>query len=146
MYKWREGATCRIAQSAPTIVLVMWWSNQHYLDCFKFSSSFVLGLVCLHFFEDSSWHCVRWSTCHGYNLVIMWLTSIWWCMRAKLLQFCPTLCNTIDCSLPDSPIHGISQARILRWVAMPSSRGSSWPRDGTHVSYVSCIDRQVLYH
>ena len=41
---------------------------------------------------------------------------------------------------------GILQARILEWIAMPSSRGSSWPRDGTHVSCVSCIGRQVLYH
>ena len=40
----------------------------------------------------------------------------------------------------------IFQVRILKWVAMPSSRGSSQPRDGTHISYVSCIDRQVLYH
>ena len=39
----------------------------------------------------------------------------------------------------------ILQARVLEWVAMPSSRGSSWPRDETHVSYVSCTGRQVLY-
>ena len=42
-------------------------------------------------------------------------------------------------------IHGILQARILEWVAMPSSRGSSQPRDRTHVSYVSCIGRQVFF-
>ena len=41
---------------------------------------------------------------------------------------------------------GILQARILEWIAMPSSRGSSRPRDQTHISYVSCIGRQVLYH
>ena len=41
---------------------------------------------------------------------------------------------------------GILQARILEWVAMPSSRGSSPPRDGTRISYVSCIGRWVLYH
>ena len=41
---------------------------------------------------------------------------------------------------------GILQARILEWVAMPSSRGSSQPREGTQVSYVSCIGRRVLYH
>ena len=43
-------------------------------------------------------------------------------------------------------VHGILQARILEWVAMPSSRGSSWPRDWTHVSYISCTGRCVLYH
>ena len=41
---------------------------------------------------------------------------------------------------------GILQARILEWIAIPSSRGSSQPRDWTCVSYVSCIGRQVLYH
>ena len=48
-------------------------------------------------------------------------------MRAKSLQSCPTLCDPMDCSLPDSSVHGILQAKILEWVAMPSSRGSSQP-------------------
>ena len=47
---------------------------------------------------------------------------------------------------PGSSVHGILQARILEWVAMPSSRGSSQPRDRTSISYVSCIGRWVLYH
>ena len=42
-------------------------------------------------------------------------------------QSSPTLCDSMDCSLPGSSIHGILQTRILEWVAMPSSRGSSWP-------------------
>ena len=57
----------------------------------------------------------------------------------KSLQSCPTLCNPMDCSLPGSFVHGILQARILEWVTMPSSRRSSWPRDQTHVSCISCI-------
>ena len=60
-------------------------------------------------------------------------------MHAKLLQSCLTLCNPMDCSLPGSSVHSILQERILEWVAMTSSRGSSRPRDGTHGSYVSCI-------
>ena len=51
------------------------------------------------------------------------------CVLAESLQSCPTLCNPIDCSLPGSSVHGTLQARILEWVAMPSSRGSSWPRE-----------------
>ena len=43
-------------------------------------------------------------------------------MHAKLLQSCPALCNTMVCSLPGSSVRGILQARILEWVAMPSSR------------------------
>ena len=64
----------------------------------------------------------------------------------KSLQSCPTLCDPMDCS-PQAPhFIGILQARILEWVAIPFSRGSSWPRDWIHVSFVSCIGRQVLYH
>ena len=51
------------------------------------------------------------------------------CVCAKLLQSRPTLCDLMDCSLSGSSVHGILQARILEWVAMPSSRGSSQPRD-----------------
>ena len=65
---------------------------------------------------------------------------------AKSLQLCPTLRNLMDCSQLDFSVHGILQARILEWVAMPSSRGSSQLRDQTYVSYVSCIGRWVLYH
>ena len=43
---------------------------------------------------------------------------------AKVLQLCPTLCDPMGCSLPGSSVHGIFQARILEWVAMPSSRAS----------------------
>ena len=47
---------------------------------------------------------------------------------------CPTLCNPMNCSPPGSSVHAISQARILEWIAISFSRGSSWPRDQTHVS------------
>ena len=43
----------------------------------------------------------------------------------------------MDNSLPGSSIHGILQVRILEWVAIPFSRGSSWPRDWTRVSYIA---------
>ena len=49
-------------------------------------------------------------------------------------QSCPTLCNPMDCRLPGSSVHGISQARVLEWVAISFSRGSSWPRYSTIVS------------
>ena len=68
------------------------------------------------------------------------------CVRACwLLQSCPTVCEPVDCSPPGSSVHGILQARLLEWIAMPSSKGSSWPRDQTHISYVSCIGRQALH-
>ena len=62
-------------------------------------------------------------------------------------QSCPTLCNPMNCSLPGSSVHGILQARILEWVAIPFSKGSSQPRDWTCVSYIGrCIDRCILDH
>ena len=50
---------------------------------------------------------------------------------------CPTLCNPRDCSLPVFSVHGILQARILEWVAIPFSRGSSWHRNWTCVSCIA---------
>ena len=55
-------------------------------------------------------------------------------LPAKSLQLCPTLCDPMDHSPPGSSVHGILQARILQWVAMPSSRGSSNP--GIKPSYL----------
>ena len=57
----------------------------------------------------------------------------------------PTLCNPMDCSPPGSSCHGNFQARILEWVAISSSKGSSQPRNRTHVSSVSFIGRQILH-
>ena len=69
------------------------------------------------------------------------------CVRAhtQLIQSCPTLCDTLDCP-PGSSVHGILQARILEWVAMPSSRRSAQPTGWTHVSYVSCIAGRFFTH
>ena len=88
---------------------------------------------------------------------------------------CPTLCDPMDCSTPGLPVHhqppeftqthvhwvgdasldcrpsgisahGILQARILERFDMPSSRGPSWPRNQTCVSYIFCIGRRILHH
>ena len=56
--------------------------------------------------------------------------------QVKVVQSCPTLCNPVDYNLPGNSVHGILQARILEWVVIPFSRGSSQPRDQT---LVSCI-------
>ena len=60
-------------------------------------------------------------------------------VHANSLQSCPTLCDPMDCSLPISSVHGILRARILKWVAVPSSRGSSQPGDPAHISYISAL-------
>ena len=76
--------------------------------------------------------------CSWAHWVMMGLTGergwLGLCVHAKSLQLCPILCDPRDCSPPDSSVHGILQARMLEWVAMPSSRGSSQPRDRTLIS------------
>ena len=59
-------------------------------------------------------------------------------VKVLVPQSCLTLCDLMNCSPPGSSIHGILQARILAWVAIRFSRGSSWPRDQTQVSCIAC--------
>ena len=70
------------------------------------------------------------------------------CMKVKseseVAQSCSTLCNPVVCSPPGFSVHGILQARILEWVAVSSSRGSSRPKDQTIISGVYCFGRQIL--
>ena len=66
--------------------------------------------------------------------------------RLRQCRKCLSLCDPVDCGPPGSSVHGILQARILEWVAISFSRGSSRPRDQTLVSCISGIGRQVLYH
>ena len=58
-------------------------------------------------------------------------------MRVLVSQLCPALCDTMDCSPPGISVHGILQARILEWVAIPFSRGASRSRDQTWVSHIA---------
>ena len=67
-------------------------------------------------------------------------------VSAKSLQSCLTFCNPVDCSLQGFSVRQVLQARILEWVAISSSRGSSQQRDHTRISSVSCIGRWFLYH
>ena len=59
-----------------------------------------------------------------------------WKSESEVAKLCPTLCDPMDCSLPHSSVHEIFQARVLEWVAISFSRGSSWPRDQTPVSRI----------
>ena len=64
-------------------------------------------------------------------------------MCVLVTQSCSTLCNPMDCCPPGSSGHEILQARILEWIITPFSRGSSWPRDWTRVSYMA---GRYFYH
>ena len=100
-----------------------------------------------------------------YGLLVLWLSSFSWIFQwtkklfyameifkkqcgqdnraCSVAQSCLTLSNSMDCSPQGSSVHGISQAGILEWIAIPFSRESSWSRDWT---CVSCIGKQVLCH
>ena len=64
----------------------------------------------------------------------------------SIAHSCLTLCDPMVCSPPGSTVHGIFQARILEWVAISYSRGSSRPRDWVQIFGITCIGRQILYH
>ena len=57
--------------------------------------------------------------------------------ESEIAQSCPTLCDPMDCSLSGSSVHGIFQARVLEWIAISLSRGSSQPRNQTRVSRIA---------
>ena len=87
----------------------------------------LLGLIC--------WSHVRGGNGIGCNPKLM--LQLPWKMKVLVAQLCPTLWDPIDQSLPGSSLHGLLQARILEWVAIPFYRGSSLPRDWTRVSHIA---------
>ena len=93
---------------------------------------------CTDFCVNLSFHFSRASTQEGTDAS---------CTKCVCLvaQSHLTLCDPMDCS-PGSSVHGIILTRILEWVAISSSRGSSQPRGRTHVSCISCIGKQIPYH
>jgi len=130
--------------------LLYYYLNDRSLLIFSSWSCLLLGrfLLCLllkyQCFLSSPFSTI--SASHAassfWEIVLMSVTSIiplgddTACMHAKSVKSCLTLCNPTDGSPPGSSVHRILQARILQWVAMPSSRASFLPRDWTCVSYV----------
>ena len=143
--KGRGGNSLVLSSGKQSILLV------GRFDCLKSSSPRNLKSVLSETFTAWTWFCLwkspKWAssarsagmcmsrvsvcTCFIYPSYMYFLCA---CMHAKLLQSCLTLCNFMDCSPPDSSVHGILQPRILEGVAILFSRGSSWPRDQTCIS------------
>ena len=119
----------------------------HPLTVTVVANIFLLFVVCL--FTFSNWNTVGFAMLYKFLLyskvtVIIYIhmyvcvcVCVCVCACAKSLQLCLTLSDSVDCSPPGFFVHGISQARILEWVAIPFSRGSSWPRDRTQVSCIA---------
>ena len=104
-----------------------------YLGCFSFSISYSVlpfQLVCFPI-SPSPFGFFLYVLSQGF---IKHSSLVYTC---EVAQLCPTLCNPMDCNTPGSSVHGILQARILEWVAISFSRGSSRPRDPTQVSCIA---------
>ena len=87
-------------------------------------------LIVLYSLWWSCWHFFFW-------ILKYWCVMLWWRVKwSEVAQSCLTLCDPMDCSLPGSSIHWSFQARVLEWVAIAFSRGSSPPMDRTWVLHI----------
>ena len=110
----------------------MGFPRQEYLGVYKGvgSHSLLQGSS-----QPMDWIQVSW-TAGEFFTVRATREALYWQQILLVVQLCPTHCDPTDCSPPGSSVHGILQARILMWVAIPSSRGSSQSRDQT---WVTCL-------
>ena len=124
-------------------------SNQMYLCGFWWRKGQWEGKACtVHSFSGGGWV----AEPSGLGELGWSVRLRFWCRSCtdaigssccSVAKSSPILCDPMDCNLPDSSVHRISQERILNWLAISFSRGSSRPRDWTHVF---CIGRHILYH
>ena len=132
---------CIWSMSSPSSRALLW--------CHNFRASFRIylgstagthrGTYRLQFIHQKREH----STSRAVHLQSGLLHKVCRCLLFWLLSPVWFFCDPMDCSPPGSSVHRISQTRILEWVAISSSTGSSQPRDWTRIS---CICRQILYH
>ena len=103
---------------------------------------------------DSYWQTLLDCDIITTSVLVCWRVGGKWQARhqseqaceCSVAQSCPPLCEPMNCNLPDSSVRGIPQARILEWVDISFSTGSSRSRDRIHVSCISCLGRQTLYY
>ena len=100
----------------------------------------VIEIITLDFHYSQGNLCAFLYTIFLFRCIMHYNTGV--CVHA-CLKSSSAFCDSTDFSLPGFSVHGIFQARILEWVAISYSRGSSWPRDWTLISCVSSIGRQI---
>ena len=104
------------------------WSLREYLVMQESRSLLLHGSFSLELTSS----CFLWTGC-----------ALPCCYCCLVIKSYLTLCDTMNCSLPSSSVHGILQARMLEWIAISFFRESFRPRDQT---CISCTDRQIPYH
>ena len=137
----------------------VWWFGGRWTtnkSCNHFITWFVLVMVYSELFWNhlrsitglSKWVIVpmlfqnsSYLSCHVLHVATTLLTyllavTVSVCRTVLVAQSCLTLCDPTNCSLPGFSVHGILQAKILEWIAIPFSRGTSQPRDRTLVSWL----------
>ena len=92
--------------------------------------------ILLRLFSESM-HCTPGSVLNTFSPVTLWILVTTVCWSSQPLSHSQLFCHPTDCSPPGSSVRGILQARILEWVAIPFSRGASWPRDRTCISCIA---------
>ena len=122
--------------------------SQLYESCFRCDHPFLVHLYphYLHICIKRNKHNIRVITLKVLCYILYTEKEIFVCYVLNCFSLVLTLCDLMGCSPTGSSVHGILQARILGWVAVPFSRASSWPKSGTLVSCISCTGRQILYH
>ena len=121
---------------------ILWEPELFLPSCLQFQKSLEAKLQFPWFFpENFSFSLLSFLDVH---MAFLWEPeSREWLNQRQIssvcAKLCPTLCDSMHCGPQGSSVHGLLQARILKRVAMPYSRGSSWPRDQTHVFWGSCI-------
>ena len=107
--------------------VILWWHHQSFLLKQRFTLSYYFGIL-----ELSIWK-INFIFMDTGGQVTLWSKEVKW---SEVTQSCPTFRVPMACSLPGSSVLGTFQARVLEWVAISFSRGSSRPRDQTQVSHI----------
>ena len=111
----------------PLLFAMKWWGQMPWSLLFE-KENIKIWLSSLYYIErtTSFYYAIRTLP------YVLFKFLLWFCVLVT--QSCPTLCDLTDCTPPGFSVHGILQARVLEWIAIPFSRGTSQPRDWTLVS------------
>ena len=121
--------------------VTVWTLDQEFCSCSESCEMIALFNWCFIYIDDKTLgflpqKCTLWRE-KLFGLLYMYLYICY--VQISVVQSCPTFCGPMDCSRPDPTVHGISQVRILEWIAISFSRGSSWSRIQAFLSLYMCI-------